>query len=275
MQDKVEKLGIIAGNRLLPLLLAQNIKKHNPQCDIVAVCFKGETSSLINNYATRTYWINVGSLGELRQVIKKENLKQWIMAGQISPWRIFRQSGWDQELKDLVAGVEDFRPHNIFVEIINCLQKQGVVFLDSTVYLKDYLAADGLMNDPRLSEGTRKDIEFGVKIISRFVELDVGQTIVVKQRSALALEALEGTDRTIRRGAQLAGSGCTILKFSRKNQDLRFDVPVVGLVTLKLLKRIKAAALVLERKRVIILEKEKFLSLASRWSIPVIGKDKL
>jgi len=108
--------------------------------------------------------------------------------------------------------------------------------------LKDDLASSGTMNSLSLSQFTTKDLDFGLGAISRFVELDIGQTISVKSRAVIALESLEGTDKTIKRAYKLAGRGCIVLKFSKANQDLRFDVPVVGISTLKLLKHIKAAS---------------------------------
>lgn len=268
------KLGIVAGNRLLPVILVKEIKKKIKGVELVVIAFKGETSSQISRYADRIYWIPVGSLSVLRDIIKKEAFSNWIMAGQISPVRIFERKHWDKELSLLADKIKDFCPHTIFANIISYLGKEKVEFLDSTLYLKDSLADKGVMNNLSLNEDLERDIDFGEGVISRYVELDVGQTIVVKNRSVVALESLEGTDRTILRAYRLAGKGCVVFKFSKVNQDLRFDVPVVGISTLRLLKRIKAAALVLERGKVLILEKDKFLLLARQWQIPVIGKDR-
>jgi len=268
------RLGIIAGNRLLPFILTQRIKEKNKDCEVVAFCFKGQTSKHISKYADRCHWFPVGSLSELRKSIKEEALNQCIMAGQINPLYIFRRKQWDQELTSLIDGIEDFRPHNIFNKIISYFERVGVEFIDSTLYLKNDLAQAGVMNNLPLPQTVTKDIDFGLDAISKFVELDVGQTAGVKSKAVVALESLEGTDRTIKRAYRLAGDGCVILKFSKANQDLRFDVPVVGISTLKLLKRIKAAALVLEEEKVIILKKQEFLSLAQEWKIPVIGRAK-
>ena len=268
------RLGIIAGNRLLPLILAQRIKEKNKDCQVIAFCFRGQTSKQISKYVDRCHWFSVGSLSELRRSIKEEGLGQCTMAGQINPLYIFRKEYWDKELTSLINDSEDFRPHNIFDKIISYFEKVGVEFIDSTLYLKDDLAWAGVMNNLPLTKGVTKDIDFGLDAISKFVELDLGQTVGVKTKAVVALESLEGTDRTIKRAYKLAGKGCVILKFSKANQDLRFDVPVVGISTLKLLKRIRAAALVLEEAKVIILEKQEFLSLAEEWKIPVVGRAK-
>ena len=263
------RLGIIAGNRNLPILLSKSIKSQNHS--VIAICFKGETSSSIKQYVDKSHWIKVGNLTKLKEIIKQEGLNSWIMAGQINPLRIFNQRNWDNELKDLVKRIGDFRPHSIFRGIIDHLEAEGISFLDSTSYLKNNLSTGGIMNNVTLNEQIRADIDFGLKIVPRYVELDVGQVMVVKSASVVALEALEGTDNTIKRGYRIAGKGCSVFKFSKANQDLRFDVPVVGLSTLNLLKRIGAKALVLEKSKVIILEKERFLLQAARYNIPVIG----
>ena len=265
------KLGIIAGNRLLPIILSKTIKQKSTQIELIAFCFHPETSKLIRKYADKCYWFSVGELARLRDTIKSEGLTECIMAGQITPLRIFNRRNWDSELIRLVDETKDMRPHTIFVSIIRYLERHGVRFLDSTMYLTQNLASSGCMNNLVYSDCVKEDISFGTKIISRFVDLDIGQTAVIKNKSVVSLEALEGTDNTIKRGFRLAGNSCVVVKFSKTNQDLRFDVPVIGMHTLKLLVRIKASALVLESGKVLILEKEKFLQLASRYKIPIIG----
>jgi len=266
------RIGIIAGNKYLPIILARRIKEKNKDTQIVAVCFKKQTSAGISKYVDKCHWINVGALGSLRDIVKNEGFSEWIMAGQINPLYIFKKKYWDDELKNLISKIGDFRPHAIFGGIINYLEKCDVSFLDYTFFLKQDLAAEGLMNGLELDYDLKKDIDFGVEVISKFAELDVGQTIGVKCSSVVGLEALEGTDNTIKRCYKLAGRGVTILKFCKAHQDLRFDVPVVGLSTLKLLKKIGAASLILEADKVIILDKSKFLSLAKKYNIAIVGR---
>ncbi len=267
------KLALIAGNRSLPLVFLQSALK-NPEVEVVSVCFKGETSPAVAKLAHKSYWINVGQMQRLIDILKKESISRCVMVGQISPCRIFHPHAWDSLMQSIVKGV-DYRAHSIFSAFITYLETEGFEFLDSTLYMKEILAAEGNLNDVVVSDRLAQDIEFGRKLISRYVELDVGQTIVVKKKAPIALEALEGTDNTIKRGYRIAGNGCTVLKFSKKDQDLRFDVPVVGLKTLRLLKRIRAAALVLEAQRTLILHKEQFLPAARRAGIAVIGQKRI
>jgi len=253
-------------------LFSQRAKEANGASQITAICFKGETSKKINALVDTAHWIEVGQLGKVIEIIRGTDIEHWVMAGQISPYRIFRRKCWDAEMHKLVQRTSDFRPHSIFLKLVERLEEEGITFLPSITHMENDLADEGLMSGVRLSDDAiNRDIAFGLKIASCYLDLDVGQTLVVKNKAGVALEGLEGTDNTIRRGYRIAGAGCTVLKFSKKNQDLRFDVPVVGVRTLKLIKRVKAAALVLETKRVIILEKERFLKCASLWQIPVVG----
>lgn len=268
------RLALIAGNRALPLHFSKLATKNNNDLEIVAICFKKEANPHIKKLVDKTYWIDVGELGRLIDILKKENIKNCVMLGQISPRRIFERRNWDRLMIELVKDV-DWRSHSIFSRIVSYLEKQGLTFLESTLYMSQYLAEEGVMNRVPLDKETREDVEFGFELILRYVELDVGQTMVVKNKAVVAFEALEGTDQTIKRAYNLAGIKCVVLKFSKKDQDLRFDVPIVGISTLSLLKKVKARALVVEAGRVIILDKEKFLDAAQKWDIAIIGKKRV
>jgi len=265
------KIVLIAGNRLLPILLAKAIAHDNNNHELVGICFKGETSRKILPYLDRVYWINPGEFSRLRSIVKSETADKCLMAGQISPWRIFFPYAWDTELKSLIETIDNFCPHTIFTAIINKLEQDGVEFLDSTLFLKTMLAKRGLMNHCPADKDTIKDVDFGVKMALRYVDLDIGQSLCVRNCAVVAAEALEGTDNTIRRALSVAGKGIVMVKFAKHNQDMRFDVPVVGIKTLQLLRKIGARALVLEENKVLILEKDRFLALADKYKISIIG----
>jgi len=267
------RLAVLAGNKLLPLLFIQEAKKNKEVEEIIAIGFRKETSSLIEKLADKTYWLKVGELSKLVKILKKEKIKDCVMVGQISPFRIFKsRKSWDSIMQN-IAESTDWRPHSIFYAIINFLEREGFYFLDSTIFIKNYLAEEGLMNNVDVDKNLKEDIRFGVKIASRFTELDIGQTIVVKNKAVVAVEAIEGTDNTIKRAYKIAGKDLVVIKFAKKEQDLRFDVPVVGVLTLKVLER-KAKALVLEKDKVIILEKERFLKEAEKYNIAIIGEER-
>ncbi|MDD5440703.1 MAG: LpxI family protein, partial [Candidatus Omnitrophica bacterium] len=178
---------------------------------------------------------------------------------------------WDCEFEKIAGQVMDMCPHSILYAIIDYLQGYGAKFLDSTLFLKDTLAHEGNISGVEIGTHTRADIEFGINLARKYVELDVGQTVIVKNKTAVALECIEGTDIAIRRAHRLAGKECIVIKFCTESHDFRFDVPVVGMKTLYLLKKTKSAALILPANRVIILEKDRFIRYAKENGIPVIG----
>ncbi len=267
------KLGLLAGNRNFPLLCARQITYNHPEIELVVFAIKGETNPLIKKFCPKTIWVSAFGLQTIIDEFKKNQIDKAVMAGQISPIRIFKDKNkWDARLKKVVSGIEDFRPHSVFRAIIEEMAGEGIHFENSVAYLQDYLAKRGLNNSFAVqAESVKKDIELGVNIAEDLVNFDIGQTIVVKDKAIVAVEALEGTDRTMKRGFSLCGRGFTVVKFSRKNQDLRFDVPVVGLKTISVLGKLRAKALVLEAGRVLILDKEKFLKLADKFQISVFG----
>ena len=265
------KIGLLAGNRTFPVLFSKRAKEYDKNIEIVAVCFKGETSPLIGRFADKVYWTEIGRIKEVLSILKKENIVDCVMAGQISPFRVFRQAAWDDEMKEILRQAGDKRPHSIFGAIISRMEDEGIKFYPSTLYMDNDLSKEGVMNGLAISETVKKDIDFGLNIMRGYRDLDVGQTVAVYRRAAIALEGFEGTDKTILRAYRTVRGGCSVLKFSKSSQDLRFDVPIVGIKTLAILRKIKAASLVLESGKVIILEKEKFINLSKLWKIPVVG----
>ena len=268
----MKKIGLIAGNRSFPLLFCREAKLKDPSLAVVAIAVKGETDSRISKSADKVYWVNIGRLNSLLDVFLKEGIDTAVLAGQISPYRIFRdRDSWDSLMHQVVDRSPDFRPHSIFTEIINELSKHGLHFLSSITYLGNYLAKEGLNNRVAPPEALGSDIEYALGFARKIVDLDIGQTLVFKDKALVAVEALEGTDNTIKRARRICGEGFVVFKLARANQDLRFDVPVIGLGTIKLLVRYKARALVLEKEKTLILDRDKVFSLADRYDIPILG----
>ena len=268
----MNKLGLIAGNRNFPLLFATCAKSKDPSLEIIAVAIKGETSKNLSRLVDKIYWLKIGGLRALCDVFLKEGVKTLVMAGQISPYRIFKdRQDWDSLMQKVFKSTPDFRPHSIFTEIIREIESQGFSFISSLTYLEDYLAKDGLNNKADVSESLEKEIEHALSLARKTADLDIGQTVVIKDKAVVAVEALEGTDKTIHRAFGICGQGFIVLKLAKKNQDLRFDVPVIGLNTIKQLVRFKAKALVLEKNKTLILDKPEVISLADKAGLPIVG----
>jgi len=268
----MKKIGLIAGSRDLPLLFSSEAKKKNPGLEIIAVGIKGETSKKISSLADKVYWIFPGELKKITEVLVKEGVGTAVLAGQVSPYRIFRgRKNWDELMLKVSANTPDFRPHSIFTEIIKEIEKCGINFVNSTTYLEEFIVSSGVNNSITLSDSLEKEIEHALSFARRIADLDIGQVSVFKNKSVVAVEALEGTDNTIKRAYKICGSDFIVVKLAKENQDLRFDVPVVGLKTIKLLGKYKAKALVLEKGKSLLLDKPEVLSLADKFKISIIG----
>ncbi len=268
----MKRLGLIAGNRQFPLLFCRQARLKNPDLQIIAVAVKGETSKKISKLVDKAYWVNIGNLKRLIDIFLAEKVTTLVMAGQISPYRIFgSRNRWDALMNKVVESSPDFRPHSIFTEIINTIQGHGLTFIDSVTFMEDYLAGSGINNNCYVPGPFKEELTYYTGIIRKIVDLDIGQTVVCKDRAIVAVEALEGTDNTIKRAFRIGKEGLIVIKLARKDQDLRFDIPVIGLKTIKLLKKFKAKALVLEKDKTLILDKPRVLALADKAHIPIIG----
>ncbi|MFA5090721.1 MAG: UDP-2,3-diacylglucosamine diphosphatase LpxI [Candidatus Omnitrophota bacterium] len=266
----MEKIGLIAGNRKFPLLFSQAARKKG--CQVIAIAIKGDTSRQLSKYADKVYWLGLDEFSRMFDIFKKEGLTDVVMAGQISPHRLFsREIEKDKELKDIIRGLKDKRADTIFGAIAKRLQDHGLRLVDSTTYLEDFLPKKGVITVSQPDFDTWEDIYFGLNIAKAIAYLDIGQAVAVKGKAIVAVEALEGTDNLIRRAGRIARAGITVVKVSKPKQDTRFDIPVVGLNTVKNLVKASARCLAIEAAKTLFIDKEKSIALADQKGITVVA----
>ena len=266
----MEKIGLIAGNRKFPILFAQAAKKKN--CSIVAIAVKGDTSPKLKKFADKIYWIGINEFHRLGEIFKSEGVSKIVMAGQINPSRLFSKDiENDEELKKLLSGIKDKKADTIFSAIAEKLEKRGFELLSSTLFLEGLLPQKGTLTKRKPNFSEWEDIYFGLGLAKAVAHLDIGQTIATKSQAIVAVEALEGTDRLIRRAGKIARRGIVVVKVSRPNQDMRFDIPVVGLTTIKNLIRAKAACLVIEAEKTLFIDREASIQLADKKGISIVA----
>ncbi len=267
--EKNEKLGLIAGNGQFPILFAREARGKN--FIVVAVAIKGDASFLIKPFVDKLCWAGPGELKKLFEFFKTEGVKKVIMAGQVNPDNLFdKRIVLDEEFKKLFAALKDRKADTIFFAVAEKLKEHGMELLDSTFLLKDYLAPKGTLTRRGPSEDELFDIEFGKDIARAMGFLDVGQTVVVKDRAIVAIEAMEGTDRTILRGGEIAPQAI-VVKTAKPKQDNRFDVPVVGPKTLETMIKAKASCLAIEAEKTLLIDREKTISLADKAKICIVS----
>jgi len=265
----MEKIGLIAGNRRFPIVFSQSAKKSKYY--IVAVAIKGDTSSELKKYVDKIYWINLNEFNRLFEIFKSEDITKIAMAGQISPHRLFsKEVTKNEELKNLLSSIENKKADTIFGAIAERLKEAGFELIDSTTFIKDLLPKKGTLTKREPNFNEWEDIYFGFDLAKEIAYLDIGQTVAVKDKAIVAVEALEGTDRLIRRAGEIIPGGFTVVKVSKPTQDMRFDIPVVGLNTVKNIIKAKANCLAIEADKTLFLDKEESILLADKKNISIV-----
>jgi DUF1009 family protein len=264
-----ETLGIIAGSGVYPLLLADAARVAGVK-RIAVAAFKDETSQDIVNRADEIEWIRVGQLGRLLSFFREKNVRQAIMAGQIAPSNLFNLRP-DFKAMFLLARLRERNAESIFAAIGDQLNENGVELLPAATFLDHLLAPEGHIAGPKLKEREAEDVTFGFAIAKQLSALDVGQTIVVKNGTVLAVEAFEGTNEAIRRGGSLGKKNAIVIKVTKPNQDMRFDIPVIGTETLNVANESKIRVIAVEAGKTLLLEKASLIDLASRHKISLVG----
>ena len=267
--ESADRLGIIAGRGVYPLLVAKGAKRSGVE-KIFSVCFVSETDHQMETLSTAVEWIRVGQLSKLIQFFKKNEVNTAIMAGGIAPSHLFELRP-DLRAILLLAKLKERNAHTIFGAIAQELEKNGVILLNATTFLEDQLAPSGQFGGPQIKKRYWEDVEFGFKIAKEIARLDIGQSVVVKNGTVLSVEAFEGTDEAMKRGGELGRGSAMLVKVSKPNQDFRFDVPVIGIKTIESAQRFGIGTIVCESAKTLILEKEKVVSLADQTKTSLIG----
>ena len=259
-----ETLGIIAGNRTLPLLLAQQARSQGvPR--LVAVAFEGETEPALASLVDEIIWIKVGQLSKLISAFTDRGVKRCVMVGQIAPKNLYAVRP-DLRAMALLLRLKEKNAHTIFGGIADELKKEGVELIEATPWLQPLMPGAGFQLGGKLSDAQREDVAFGFRLAKEVSRLEIGQTIVVKDGTVLAVEGFEGTDPCLSRGGALAGpdGGAVAVKVARLNHDMRFDIPCLGPKTLETCATAGIAVLVLEAGRTLLLEQETCAALVNR-----------
>jgi len=263
MSDSSQTLGVIAGNRSLPLLFAREARRAGVR--LVAVAFENETDPALAPLVDEIVWLNVGQVGKMISAFTSRGIKQCVMAGQIAPKNLYDIRP-DLRAMAILFRLKHKNAHTIFGAIADELQKEGVELVEATPWLKPLMPGQGFQLGPKLSGAQREDVEFGFRIAREVSRLDIGQTVVVKGGAVLAVEGFEGTDKCLARGGELAGrdGGAVAVKVAKEDHDLRFDIPCLGPQTLETCVAARIAVLAFESGRTLLLEQDACQTLASK-----------
>jgi len=269
-QAPLQTLGIIAGNGVYPRILADAARKAGVT-KIVAAAFTNETDPMISEDVDVVEWLRVGQLGRLLKFFRDQNIHHAVMAGQIAPKNLFDlRPDWRALL--VLAKLKQRNAESIFGAIAGELAKVEVELLPATSFLEDSIAQSGLIAGPKLSRREEEDVDFGWGMAKEIARLDIGQTVLVKKGTVLAAEAFEGTNDAIKRGGALAREAAIMVKVAKPNQDMRFDVPVVGVETIKVAAEAKLRVIAVEAGKTLLLQKNAVIEAATRSGISIFAK---
>jgi UDP-2,3-diacylglucosamine hydrolase len=267
---KIGQIAIISGSGKFPLFLAKAAKSSGIRVVTLAIASSAEKE--IENISDKNYWVQLGQGKKILDILKQEKIEYAVMAGKVNKTTIIKQSiRLDEEAKQILRRIKDKKDDTILSAIAGRLGDFGIKLIDSTLFLKNFMSGKGTLTRKRPDKKQQQDISFGLSIAKKMGSLDIGQSVIVKDKAVIAVEAIEGTDEAIARSGKLAGTGIVVVKVSKPLQDMRFDVPTVGLETLRTMKLSGASVLALEAGKVLMLEKTDMINEADKMGICIIG----
>jgi UDP-2,3-diacylglucosamine hydrolase len=270
----MSRIGLIAGNGRFPFLVLQGARSLGHQATIVAI--KEEAFADLEEAArdahAEFHWVSLGQLGKCIKILKAAGVSRAVMAGQVKHVKIFSGIIPDLTLMSVLARLKARNTDALISAVADVMRDDGIELLDSTAFLQPLLAREGTVTERAPDEQERLDFEFGYGMADAIAALDIGQTIAVKQQAVVAVEAMEGTDEVIGRAGLLAGPGVRIVKVAKSKQDMRFDVPVIGIATIQAMRTAGATALSVDAERTLIFDVELVLQSANDAGIAIVGR---
>lgn len=270
MNQSPDSCGIIAGSRELPLLFARQARAMGMK-RLVAVAFEGETDSALAGLVDEVVWLKVGQLSKMIRAFADRGIKQCVMLGQIAPRNLFDIRP-DLRAMGLLLRLKEKNAHTIFGAIGDELKKDGVELIEATPWLAPLMPGEGFALGPQPSSEQEEDVQFGFRIAKEISRLEIGQLVVVKNGTVLAVEGFEGTDRCLARGGELAGKegGAVAVKVAKESHDMRFDVPCIGARTIETCASARISVLALEAGKTLVLERDAVDALLKKHRISVV-----
>jgi len=264
----MEKFGLIAGNGQFPFLVLRAAQRQGHELVVAAI--KEEAFPELHNETKNIHWLSIADLSGLINLFKKEKVTKAIMAGQVKHKIIFSSIRPDWRLLKLLTNLKQKNTDALIGGVARVLFDEGIELIDSTFFLKDLVPRPGVLTQRKPNREELSDIEYGRRIAKAIAAMDLGQCVVVRNCACIAIEAMEGTDAVIQRAAELSQGGrITVIKVSKPNQDMRFDVPVIGKATIQLMAESNASALALDAEKTLLFERDEMIALANEKEIAI------
>ncbi len=270
----MSRIGLIAGNGRFPFLVLQGARSLGHDVTVVAVKEEAfpELEAAAGDAGADLHWVSLGHLGKCIKILKSAGVTRAVMAGQVKHVKIFSGIIPDLTLMSALTRLKARNTDALISAVADVMRDEGVELVDSTAFLEPLLAKEGVLTDRAPSEQETEDFAFGYQMADAIAALDIGQTIAVKHKAVVAVEAMEGTDEVIGRAGYLAGPGVRIVKVAKPKQDMRFDVPVIGIATIQAMRTAGAAALSVDAGRTLVLDGDHVFASANEAGIAIVGR---
>jgi len=276
------RYGLIAGNGRFPFMVLAGARRAGVALSVAAI--REETDPSIEDEVERLIWVGIGQLGKMINFFKGEGVEKAIMAGQVKHVQIFSRAVPDARMLRMLLKLPRRNTNSLIGAVAAELASEGIDLIDSTYFLQDYLPTPGNLTNRKPNAAERSDVEYGLEIAREMAGLDLGQTIVVRGKACVAIEAMEGTDETIRRAGELLGGGgqarkrlrltsgaLTVLKLSKPDQDMRFDVPVIGVPTIETMIAAGATCLCISAGKTLMFDRDEMIAMANKNKLAILA----
>ncbi len=263
------KQGLIAGDGILPIRMAQYAKENG--FEVVCISLANDNLRDLKKYCSKVYSCHPGEVNKIEKILKDEEIKQLTFLGKVHKKVLLQLNKFDKRAIELIKEAARLNDDQVMLMIIEQLANIGIEVLDQTIFIKNLMISAGVLGKHKPTEAQISDVNYGFWLAKEMGKLDVGQSVVIKDKMIMAVEAIEGTDACIKRGAKLAKGGAVVVKVSKPNQDKRFDIPAIGLRTLRTMAHKNASLIALEANETIIVDQEKVVKYADEHNIVIMA----
>ncbi len=263
------KLGLIAGNGQLPVIWSKNAQTNG--IEVVAISLSSDNRKQLKKFCSKVYDFGPGQIGKIAETLQKEEIKQLAFIGKVHKGLVLKRPKFDTKAIELLKQAKRLNDDAVMLLAVSELEKLGITVLDQTIFIKSLMAPTGILGCHKPTQEQEDDAKYGFWVAKAMGQVDIGQTVVIKNKMVMAVEAIEGTDKCIERGGKIAKKGAVVVKTSKPSQDTRFDVPAFGLDTLKTMKKYKASVIAVEAGKTIMVDQQKTIEFADANNIVVMA----
>lgn len=263
------KQGLIAGDGILPIKMAQYAKENG--FEVVCISLANDNVRQLKKYCSKIYSCHPGEINRIEKILKEEEIKQATFLGKVHKRVLLQLHKFDARAIELLKAAQRLNDDQVMLLIVHELEKLGITVLDQTIFIKNLMIPSGVLGKLKPTDAQMEDVNYGFYLAKEMGKIDVGQSVVVKDKMVMAVEAIEGTDMCIKRGSKLAKKDAVVVKVSKPSQDKRFDIPAIGLRTLKTMKHYKANLIAVEANETIIVDQEKVIKFADDNNIVIMA----